>query len=245
MPRGARVILPGVPLHIVHRGNNRGECFFADADRRFYLCQLGEHLERFGCALHAFCLMSNHVHLLLTPDYPDSAALLMKRVAQRHAQYINRIYRRSGTLWEGRFRSCLVESECYLLACYRYIESNPVRAGLVSGAADYEWSSYRTNAQGLSNRFISPHPEYLRLGNAFAERLAVYRAQFARSNACAACEDEAIRNATKGGNALGGGAFRRHVSRVLGRRVEAGEPGRPRTRESRLEPQRLLFEPSD
>lgn len=222
MPRGARLVVPGVPLHIVQRGNNRGGCFFADADRRFYLSQLSEHLERFGCALHAYCLMSNHVHLLLTPSEPGSAASLMKKVGQRHTQYINRMYRRTGTLWEGRFRSCLVESAAYLLACYRYIESNPVRpAGRPCGR---------------------PHPGYLALGDTLAERAAIYRAQFDYGDPASA--NAAIREATKGGHALGSPGFKRELSRRIGRRVEAGEPGRPRATRPQPPAQHTLFDVS-
>jgi putative transposase len=123
-----------MPLHIIQRGNNRAACFVGDGDRSFYLFHLGRGLNRFDCALHAYCLMTNHVHLLLTPS-------TQKHVGQLYSQYVNRTYDRTGGLWEGRFRSCLVQSEAYLLTCYRYIELNPVRAGLVQHPKEYEWSS--------------------------------------------------------------------------------------------------------
>ena len=162
--RGARLSLPGIPWHIIQRGNNRAVCFHAEEDYQFYLHYLKEFAGKFDCAVHAYVLMTNHVHLLLTPARADSAGLLMKHLGQRYVQYINRAYRRSGTLWEGRFRSCLTQSEEYVLACYRYIELNPVRAGMVLKPEDYRWSSYHVNGLGKPNALIAPHDEYRRLG---------------------------------------------------------------------------------
>src|SRR4051812_23176241 len=142
MPRRARLSLPNIPWHIIQRGNNRAVCFAAEADYRRYLDELAELSKRFGCAVHAYALMTNHVHLLLTPDEAEGPGLLMKHLGQRYVQHVNRAYGRSGTLWEGRFRSCLTQSEDYLLACQRYIELNPVRAGMVRHPRDYRWSSY-------------------------------------------------------------------------------------------------------
>ena len=145
MPRRARLSLPGIPWHIIQRGKNRSVCFYAEEDYRFYHHHLRELASRFGCAVHAYVLMTNHVHLLLTPETTDSAALLMKHLGQRYAQYVNRAYHRSGTLWEGRFRSCLTQSEDDVLTCYRYIELNPVRAAMVRQPQDHRWSSYGFN----------------------------------------------------------------------------------------------------
>ncbi|WP_407294395.1 transposase [Stutzerimonas zhaodongensis] len=125
MPRRARLLLPGVPLHLIQRGNNRSACFYSEEDYLFYLDNLKLQAEQHGCAVHAWCLMTNHVHLLVTPSKPESASLMMKGLGQRFVQYINRTYDRSGTLWEGRFRSCLLQEEDYVLACYRYIEMKP------------------------------------------------------------------------------------------------------------------------
>jgi putative transposase len=130
-------MLPGVAAHVIQRGNNRESCFFSDEDRAFYLFQLNRLLPRSDCRLHAYCLMTNHVHLLLTPRIATACGLLMKGIAQLYAQYINKNYRRSGYLWEGRYKSCLVQSENYVLACYRYIELNPVRAGLAERPDQY------------------------------------------------------------------------------------------------------------
>ncbi|WP_198019577.1 transposase [Pseudogulbenkiania sp. MAI-1] len=131
MPRRPRLALPGVPLHLIQRGNNRQACFFAEEDYRFYLEWLAEYAGKIGCRLHTYVLMTNHVHLLISADSAEAPGALMKALGQRYVQYVNRIYRRSGTLWEGRFRSCPIQEEAYLLACQRYIELNPVRAGMV------------------------------------------------------------------------------------------------------------------
>ena len=170
--------------------------------------------------------MTNHVHLLLSPERADSAGLLMKHLGQRYVQYINRTYRRSGTLWEGRFRSCLTQSEDYVLACYRYIELNPVRAGMVMKPQDYRWSSYHGNGLGKPNPLITPHDEYRRLGRTEKERREAYRALF-RAHVDEALVDE-IRGATNGNFALGGKRFQAQIARALGRRVTRGAAGRPR-----------------
>jgi len=174
MPRRGRLIIAGMPLHVVQRGINRSACFAADQDRSSYLFHLGRALTRFNCSLHAYCLMTNHVHLLLTARDDSGCAQLMKHVGQLHTQYMNRKYARSGSLWEGRFRSSVVQSEDYLLACYRYIELNPVRAALVSRPLDHEWSSYRANAHGIQHGLVTPHAEYLRLGTTDSERQRAY-----------------------------------------------------------------------
>ena len=225
MPRRSRLVLAGIPVHVIQRGNNRQPCFFRDEDRAFYLFHLGRLLARSDCVLHAYCLMTNHVHLLLTPKGPDGCARLMKQVGQLHTQYINRTYERTGTLWEGRFRSCLVQSETYVLACYRYIEANPIRAGLTERPADYPWSSYRANAEGATSVLVSPHDEYLRLGSNDPQRKGAYRELFAGELSNARLGE--IRSATNGNFALGDETFRVGISKALGRRVERGKPGRP------------------
>ena len=212
----------GIPVHVVQRGNNRAACFFADADRAFYLLHLQRLLPWAQCALHAYCLMSNHVHLLLTPRASDDCARLMKQLGQLYTQYVNRTYRRTGTLWEGRFKSCLVQSERYLLACYRYIELNPVRAGITDRPAAYEWSSYRTNAERVSSALVTPHPEYLRLGSTPAERCKNYSTLFG----CDTVDADAIRNATHGNFALGDKVFQAELAEKLGRRVHRQAAGR-------------------
>jgi putative transposase len=228
MPRRARLSIPGIPWHIIQRGNNRSVCFYAEDDFQFYLHYLQEFASKFGCAIHAYVLMTNHVHLLLTPQRPDSAALLMKHLGQRYVQYINRTYKRSGTLWEGRFRSCLTQTEEYVLACYRYIELNPVRAGMVNRPQDYRWSSYHTNALGRASNLIVFHDEYRRLALDDEGRLDAYRALFK-----AHLDEEVvgqIRNATNGNFALGSERFQSEIEAALGRRARCGKAGRPISR---------------
>ena len=218
-------MLPGVPVHVIQRGNNRQRCFYEDEDRSFYLLHLSRLLAKSQCALHAYCLMTNHVHLLLTPATVESCARLMKALSQLHTQYVNKTYGRSGTLWEGRFRSSLVQSERYLLECYRYVELNPVDAGMVTRPDDYEWSSYMSNAGCRQASFITPHAEYVRLGRNCEERRRAYRALFDISLPSERIAE--IRAATNGNFALGDKVFKNAVAAALGARAERGRPGRP------------------
>ena len=226
MPRRPRIILPGVPLHLIQRGNNRQACFFADEDYRIYLDWLNQYARDTGCAIHAYALMTNHVHLLLTPETESGAGELMRRLGQRYVQYVNRTYRRSGTLWEGRFRSCLTQEEDYLLGCYRYIELNPVRANMVQHPAEYPWSSYRVNVQGEASKLVMAHPLYTALGSDEIARSVSYRELF-RYHLDPGLIDE-IRLATNGNFALGSVHFQKQVAAALGRRVTPGKSGRPR-----------------
>ena len=226
MSRRPRITLPEVPLHLIQRGNNRQACFFADEDYSYYLEHLAEQALKQGCWVHAYCLMTNHVHLLVTPQTEAGAGALMKAVGQRYVQYVNRAYRRSGTLWEGRFRSCVLQDDAYLLACSRYIELNPVRAGMVEHPAEYRWSSYRANALGEADSVLMPHELYLALGQEGGERLDAYRELF-RSQLDLGMVDQ-IRAATNGNYALGDERFAAQVAEMLGRRVTRGKAGRPR-----------------
>lgn len=225
MPRRLRISLPEVATHVIQRGNNRNPCFFSDSDYLYYLVQLRALARDLACSVHAFCLMTNHVHLLLTPGSPQACTTLMKHLSQRHAQYVNRRYQRTGSLWDGRFRSCPTESARYVLACYRYIELNPVRAGMVAAPGAYPWSSYAANAQGAPSGLISPHPEYLALGTQASSRTIAYTQLFDDALAPSLLAD--IRESTNGGYALGSEQFRSRISRSLGRRVVRGRPGRP------------------
>ncbi|EAR21680.1 transposase [Nitrococcus mobilis] len=225
MPRRPRVTLAGVPLHLIQRGNNRQACFFAEEDYRAYLGWLEEYARASACAIHAYVLMTNHVHLLLTPRASGGASELMKRLGQRYVQYVNRTTGRSGTLWEGRFRSCLTQEEGYVLSCYRYIELNPVRANMVRHPGEYPWSSYRANAQGELSTLLTPHRLYTALGNNAEARQAAYRELF-RYQLDPGTVDE-IRAATNGNFALGSSQFQAQVTAALGRRVTRGKSGRP------------------
>ena len=233
MPRRPRIALPGVPLHLIQRGNNRQPCFFETDDYRTYLRWLEEYARASGCAIHAYVLMTNHVHLLLTPRTASSASELMKRLGQRYVQCVNRTYRRSGTLWEGRFRSCLTQEEDYVLACYRYIELNPVRANMVAHPAAYPWSSHRANAEGEPSTLLTPHPLFHALGDEDLARRTAY-AELFRHRLKGRLVDE-IRAATNGNYALGSSRFQAQVAAELGRRVTRARSGRP-TRTKRPPP---------
>lgn len=170
--------------------------------------------------------MTNHVHLLVTPGQPDSIPRLMQSVGRRYVQYINYIYKRSGTLWEGRYKASLVQSEAYLLTCMRYIELNPVRADMVQQPQDYKWSSYSANAQGIKNDLLTPHPEYEVLGPTSESRQSAYRVLF---NAHLEPEIVAeVRTAINGELVTGTGRFKGEMETMLGRRAGPGKRGRPR-----------------
>lgn len=174
MPRHLRLVMPGVPLHVVQRGVNRQACFLDGQHKQRYLDYLRACLALAPCHLHAYVLMSNHVHLLLSTQGTAFLSLLMKMLNQRYGQYFNWRHGRTGSLWEGRYKSCLVQGERYLLICQRYIELNPVRAGIVVLPGQYCWSSYRSNAQGMHDDLLSPHSLYLMRGSDASERQKTY-----------------------------------------------------------------------
>jgi putative transposase len=209
MPRIARAIIVDYPLHVVQRGINRSDCFFGESDYLTYLDYLRKFAERFGCSVHAYCLMTNHVHLLLTPHSKDACGLMMKNLSQQYVQRVNYRLKRSGTLWEGRFHSSLVLSESYVLACYRYIECNPVRARMTASAGQYRWSSYRANGEGMGDSAIRPHPAFTALALEADQRKRDY------ARLCAqVLPDEVvneIRRAIRVGGAIG--ALRRNRGR--------------------------------
>jgi len=178
MARQPRFDLPGVAQHVIQRGNNRQPCFLQEQDYRFYLESLREVSTQTGCRVHAYVLMTNHVHLLMTPENVGGISHAMQRLGRRYVAYFNQAYRRSGTLWEGRFKACLIDSERYLLTCYRYIELNPVRAAMVDAPERYAWSSYHANACGTYDPLVDPHTEYLSLGSNPEERSETYRELF-------------------------------------------------------------------
>lgn len=238
MPRHARIALPNVPVHLIQRGNNHQPCFFADNDYLCYLDWLTEYAGKTDCRVHAYVLMTNHVHLLLSSERADAGGALMKALGQRYVQHVNRVHHRSGTLWEGRFRSCPIQEENYLLICQRYIELNPVRAYMVSHPADYRWSSYRANAQGEANLLVQPHPLYNGLGHDAASRQAGYRKLF--RPALETCTMDKIRLATNGNFVLGSERFAQQVSNTIGRRVVPGQSGRPR-KVGEPEPKMMMF----
>lgn len=225
MPRPPRLEIPGVPLHVVQRGNNRAACFFGDVDRRFYLKCLAEAAVRRHCQIHAYVLMTNHVHLLVTPHSRGAVAAMLQDLGRRYVRVINTIHGRTGTLWEGRYKSSLVDTENYLMTCQRYIEMNPVRAGLASHPAAYAWSSHLHYANGRTSDLITEHPLFERLGNTPSDRRAAF---------CSMFMDELdrdtlarIRHAANTGSALGSEAFFRETEATLGRAVRPPIRGRP------------------
>lgn len=234
MPRRPRIHLDGVPLHIVQRGHNREPCFFAEEDFHCYLHWLGEALRREGVALHAYALMTNHVHLLVTPERAAGVPRLIIALGRRYVQYVNTSYRRTGTLWDSRYKSSVIQAEEYLLACQRYIELNPVRAGLVDDPAHYRWTSYRHNGLGQANPLLTPHALYRRLGRDEDERRAAYRAAFRPQLDRAAMDD--IRLALNQNQPLGNARFLDEIERMTGRRREAKPRGRPRRDETSAGP---------
>ena len=224
MARLPRICLPGIPQHVIQRGNNRQACFGCDDDKAAYAHWLGEYACRHGVAVHAWVFMTNHVHLLLTPQTPTGVSVMMQSIGRQYVRYFNQAYSRTGTLWEGRFRSCPVEAETYLLTCQRYIELNPVRAGMVGDPAAYAWSSYRANGLGIKARLQTPHSLYLSLGNTVDNRCKAYRALFEDTVTPSAIAQ--IRLAVNKGMALGSPDFLQEVEELAGRRAHPEKPGR-------------------
>jgi putative transposase len=225
MARQRRLELPGVPLHVIQRGNNRGLCFLGDTDRRLYLRCLGEAATKHQCAIHAYVLMPNHVHLLVTPKAMGGVAGMMQDLGRRYVRIYNDVHGRSGTLWEGRYKSSLIDTETYLLTCHRYIELNPVRAGIVDHPASYEWSSHRHYILGSKNAVVTRHPMFSSLAASESERHGAFRALF--DHPIESKVIERIRVTTNKGWALGSDVFLDQVEKVLGRIVRAPKRGRP------------------
>lgn len=226
MARRPRVAPAGVPQHVIQRGNNRNVCFVLEEDMRAYLHWLEKYARQFEVAVHAWVLMSNHVHLLCTPRFPDALSRMMQAIGRVYVRYFNERHQRTGTLWEGRYKSCLVDSETYLLQLYRYIELNPVRAGMVTQPGEYAWSSYRCNALGKQSELNTPHERYLALGRSRAERLENYRGLFA-GHLEGRLLDE-IRRSVNKGLALGHERFAEQMEELTGFRVTSGKKGRPK-----------------
>ena len=227
MPRKARMFLPEIPSHVVSRGNNRDACFYAEDDYCFYLQCLREACSKHRVCVHAYVLMTNHVHLLLTPETEAGIPCVMQSIGRRYVQYINKTYKRSGTLWEGRYKASLVEAENYLLACYRYIELNPVRAFIVAHPADYRWSSYGVNAGIKPRKQLVAHEVYQRLGSDEESRCHAYRELF--STELEKSVLHTIQKASTFSMPLGDSDFQKKVENALGRRLGHAGRGRPVT----------------
>lgn len=231
MPRRPRYDLPGVPQHVIQRGVDRQPVFFADEDCRIYLDWLGDYASKRDIALYAYCLMTNHVHLLLSIPSAGALAGLMQDMGRRYVQYVNRTYRRSGGLWQGRYKTSYVQSERYLLACMRYVEFNPVRAGMVMAPGEYRWSSYRANALGAEDNLLTPHDQYLAFGPTAEKRQQAYRDLFSTG-----VDEPAwnlIRTATQQGVVVGDSRFAEVIEKRLGLALQPRPRGRPPKQESR------------
>lgn len=225
MPRKPRMYLPGVPAHVVQRGNNKEPCFFQDDDYRVYLAALQDAAARYGVAVHAYVLMTNHVHLLMTPATEDGISRLMQHVGRLYVRHVNERYERTGTLWEGRHKASLVDADDYLLSCYRYIELNPVRAGMVMSPEQYPWSSYGWHAWGRPDDVVSDHALYLELSHDISRRQELYRKLFS-GLVDAECLS-VMREATTTCYPVGNDRFRERIMRELGRSIGYARRGRP------------------
>ena len=223
MARLGRYFLPDQPLHLIQRGNNRQAIFHCQDDYLAYRTWLAEAAAHYGCAIHAYVLMTNHVHLLVTPGEADSVPRTMQLLGRHYVRYVNGAYRRTGTLWEGRYRAAPIDSDAYFFSCCRYIELNPVRAGMVAHPRAYRWSSYRAHAHGTADPLVQRHPVFRGLGRTEAERQVSYRALFRTPLEQGFVE--ALRAATNGGWALGGERFKQQIAAALKRRVAPLPPG--------------------
>ena len=226
MPRRARFGLAGLPQHIIQRGNNRQVCFFAEEDCRFYTDCLRQAMCKYGCLVHAYVLMTNHVHLLASAEEMDGLSRMMQHLGRRFVRYINSTYRRSGTLWEGRFRASLVDSEQYYMRCCHYIENNPVRAGIVRHPGEHRWSSYRFHAFGNEDRLVTAHEMYQRLGSTPEERQLRYRESF--QSELGELELQEIRGTANRGWPLGRERFKDELAHALQRVTRPPKRGRPK-----------------
>ena len=226
MPRPQRLALGGQAHHLIQRGVDRQAIFFEDRDRIVFLEQLAAALEAEDCVLHAYVLMTNHLHLLVTRARAEGIGRLMQSLGRRYVGHVNRQYGRTGTLWEGRFKSTIVDAEAYVMACYRYIEGNPLRARMAASAGDYRWSSHGRNALGRPDALVSDHETYASLGPTPEARQAIYGEMFA-----AGLSEEllhSLRDSVQRGWAPGSDRFRRQIEAALGRKVDAPVRGRPR-----------------
>lgn len=225
MARLPRLTLPGYAHHVIQRGNNRQAIFISKADYQTLLDLLMENANKFDVAIHGYVLMSNHFHLLVTPQTPEGLPQMMQAVGRRYVRGFNNAQKRSGTLWEGRYRSTLIQSERYLLACMAYIDLNPVRAGLVAQACDYPWSSFGHYTGQRTDKFITPHALLWELGNTPFAREAAY-AELVLSGV-SAIQQKALTDSALSGWALGEPAFVADLQKRTQRRVAKSTAGRP------------------
>jgi len=219
MARLPRFILPGQPQHIIQRGNNRQDTFREKCDYQYYIEKLTIAADKNQCDIHAYVLMTNHVHLLITPHTEIGIGKMMQMLGRYYVQFFNKKYNRTGTLWEGRYKAAMIDTEQYFLTCMRYIELNPVRAGMVINPREYIWSSYKFNALGEADDLVTSRYEYQILGDTEAKRQLSYRQLFELQ-----LEEgvlSSIRNNTNKGWVLGSKKFKKKVSKIINRPVES------------------------
>ena len=230
MSRLPRFVLVGHPQHVIIRGNNREPIFYTDEDYQFYIKKLKQACDKHECDIHAYVLMTNHVHLLITPNKKEGISKVIQMIGRYYVQYFNYNYNRTGTLWEGRYKATLLDSETYALRCYRYIELNPVRANMVKHPAEYSWSSYRYNALMERNELITPHALYKILGVNDKDRCDLYRSLF-EVDIGQKTTDE-IREATNKSWVLGSTYFKEKIENKLNRPMKPRAKGGDRRSEN-------------
>ena len=233
MPRKPRFNLLDIPQHVIQRGNNRQPCFYAEQDYQCYLSHLKEVAEKYHCQIHAYVLMTNHVHLLVTPLKEHAISQMMQALGRRYVRYFNQSYQRTGTLWEGRYKSSLIDSDVYLFRCMQYIELNPVRACMVGHPGEYRWSSYRINGQGDQDSLIKPHSLYHALAFCKEDRCFHYREMVHTQIRDDTLHD--IRHTLNHELVLGSDYFKSRIKALTRRQVSLGKPGRPRVEEKQAQ----------
>ena len=240
MPRNARIVVPNTPHHIVQRGHNKQVVFAGDDDYQYYLENLFEWKEQLNCKVYAWCLMTNHIHLIINPGNEiDSLAKLMKRLAGKQTRYVNRLEKRTGSLWEGRYKSSPVETDAYLLACCRYVELNPVRAKMVEKPEDYRWSSYKEKTGLKEVKNIDIDPCYLSLGETPEQRMTRYK-QWVETDVTE-YELKSIREAMQRGQPTGSLLFAESIENKLGIRLSLNKPGRPKKEMEQIQEARVNY----
>ncbi len=230
MSRLPRIVVPDQPLHIIHRGNNRQDIFESESDMTRIKEDIALSLSKTNCSLHAYVIMTNHLHLLLTPKNKKQLAAFMQSMTNRYVRYVNAKKQRTGTIWEGRFKSCLIDSDHYLFTLYQYIEMNPLKANMVDHIADYRWSSYGHNALGQTDPLITEHKLYNDLGANLEQRCGGYSAMFERPNTLE--QARAITEATMRGEVYGGDGFHHKIGRLISRSTKLASHGGDRKSES-------------
>jgi len=230
MARLPRIVIPNQPMHIMHRGNNRQDIFESEEDMTRIKEDIKSALLKSGCSLHAYVIMTNHLHLLITPQDKAQLTVFMQSMANKYVRYFNAKHQITGTIWDGRFRSCLVDSEHYLFALYKYIEMNPVKAGMVSDIVDYPWSSYHHNALGSEDELITEHELYQSLASSPLQRCFQYKAVFDELDIDK--QQQKITDATMRGDLYGSEGFHRDIAKLISRVTRLGSHGGDRKSEA-------------